>query len=460
MAGNGASGFMEGLMQGALVGDRLANRVAQFRSGRRMGKLQDRIDAGEFDAKNFGGDSAAAQQALQVATREAQAPLSNRGLDTEYGTDQYDRLMQLQQLRANQRGGAMMNKGDMAGGMETSGRESAALGNLPAALQSGQLAGQMRAGQSSIHNDGPGGTPQVNQAELTQRTAANAAQFGDVSGAESWADKAKVDAQASIQGMLGRAMTVATNPKLGGPEAAAPMLHAAAQLAGYGDLQYSPKEGKFFILGSDGGVNAAFGPEEISQFAETIGRDPEQILPSIQKMREESYKTQQEGAENDRRAARDQKYGLQRDAAQEKMRASLYGATHSGRGRGGAPKPPKPPQFKLMGSAFPLTDQEGNVVGQRQYAIAPGTGQPIVVTMHAPNPNDIGSGPAVTATDLQGNPVDLSGGGGGAMGLPQASAPALPGRQLAPPPSVSPQSREQSRDQMNGLPPPSTFLLR
>src|SRR5690348_6453635 len=135
MAGNGASGFMEGLMQGAMVGDRLANRVAQFRSGRRMGKLQDQIDAGAFDPKNFGGDSAAAQKALQIATRQAQAPVSNRGLDNEYGSDQYDRLMQLQQLRANQQGGAMMNKGDLAGGMETAGASSAALGDLQSSLQ-------------------------------------------------------------------------------------------------------------------------------------------------------------------------------------------------------------------------------------------------------------------------------------------------------------------------------------
>lgn len=459
MAGNGASGFMDGLMQGALVGDRLANRVAQFRSGRRMGKLQDQIDAGAFDPKNFGGDSAAAQKALQIAVRQAQAPVSNRGLDTEFGSDQYDRLTQLQQLRANQQGGALMNAGNLAGGMDLAGRESAALGNLPAALQAGQLAGQMRAGQAATHNDGPGGTPQVNQQELAQSTAANSAQFGDVSGAESWQTEAKAKAQASIQGMLGRAMTVAMNPKLGGAEAAAPMLHAAAQLAGYGDMQYSKQANKFYLLAKDGSVNAAFGPEEINSFAETIGRDPEQILPQLQKMKTDAFQTQLEGAESDRRAGRDAKLGMARDAAQERLRASLYGVTHGGSGKG-----PKPTGLRLMGQAFPITDADGNVVGQRYLATAPNSTMPVVVTMHAPRADDIGQSPTVTATDLQGNPVDLGGGGG--MNLPQAGAPAavparpLPGMQVAPAPALSPQSQQQSRNQMNGLPPPSTFLLR
>lgn len=453
MSGYGANGFMSGLMQGAMVGDQLANRVAQFRSGRRMGKLQDRIDAGEFDPKNYGGDSAAAQQALQVATREAQAPLSNRGLDTEYGSDQYDRLTQLQQMRANQRAGAMFNKGDLAGGMDTAGRESAVLGNLPNALQSGQLAGQIRAGQAAVHNDGPGGTPQVDDAALAQSTAANAAHFGDVSGAASWADQAKTRAQASIQGMLGRAMTVATNPKLGGPAAAAPHLHAAAQLAGYGDLQFSPKEGKFYLMGKDGSVNAAFGPEEISQFAETIGRDPEQILPTIQKMREDSYKMQQEGTENDRRAARDTKLGMTRDAAQERERAALYGAMHTG-GKG---KAPKPTGLKIdPSSKMPVTDADGNVIANRFLATAPNSTTPVVVTVHGQSSNDIGQAPMVTISDLQGNPLQM----GGGLGLPQATAPSLPGRQVAPAPPMSPQSVDQSRNQMGGLPPPSTFLLR
>lgn len=454
MAGNGASGFMDGLMRGALVGDRLANRVAQFRSGRRMGKLQDRIDAGEFEADKFGGDSAAAQKALQIATREAQAPVSNRGLDTEFGSGQYDRLTQLQQLRANQQGGALFNRGDLAGGMDLAGRESAALGNLPAALQSGQLAGQMRAGQAATHSDGPGGTPQVNQQELAQGTAANSAQFGDVSGAESWQTEAKAKAQASIQGMLGRAMTIATNPKLGGVAAAVPYLHSAAQLGSWGDIQYSPAEDKAVLLGKDGSVQAAFGPAEISAFAEAIGRDPEQILPSIQKIREDSFKTQAEGVESDRRAARDAKYSMSLAAVQAAMR---------GGGRGG--KTPKPTGLKIDASSkMPVTNAAGEVIGNRFLATAPNSTQPVVVTVHADNPNDIGQSPMVTITDLDGMPLDLGGGGG--MGLPQAGAPAavaprpLPGQQVAPGAALSPQSIDDSRRQMGGLPPPSTFLLR
>src|SRR5690349_19284235 len=42
----------------------------------------------------------------------------------------------------------------------------------------------------------------------------------------------------------------------------------------------------------------------------TLFRSPEQIIPAIQKMRTDSLQMQQEGVENDRRAARDQKYAL------------------------------------------------------------------------------------------------------------------------------------------------------
>jgi len=84
---------MTGLLQGVAAGKVLGDRFAMSRSNSRMQAVQDAIDAGKYT------NDAAGQAQLQTDLRNAQAPLSNRGMDDTYGEDQYSRLLDLEAPR-------------------------------------------------------------------------------------------------------------------------------------------------------------------------------------------------------------------------------------------------------------------------------------------------------------------------------------------------------------------------
>lgn len=410
---NGLSGFVNGVIQGMPVGQQLGDAIAVRRSANRMSDIQDQLDAGAFDPANFGGDSAAAQQALQSAVRNAQQPSSQRGVGpNDYGDSQYSRLLREQQLRGDQQGGAMMNGGDLAGGLMKSSQTAASLGNLPGAMQASQTSGQVAAGNAAIDNSGPGGTPQVNQQSLAQGVATNNARSGDAAGAASWGGQEYQQRDAALQGMLGRALTVGMNPQLGGLQAAAPYLHSAAQLSGYGDAQWSPSENAVIVLDKSGKAVAKIDQQSLPQFAQTIGNDPSKILSAVRGQQANTAQTQLDTNKADRGAYRDYMFsnaGKFSDAGLNVAQATRQAETLTQKAEMAG--------WKIdTGTGQPATDATGAQVGQKWFAQPPGGGAPVVITMLTPDPNNPAN-PSFSVTDANGRPLDPSqlGAQGGAV---------------------------------------------
>ena len=413
MAQNGLSGFVDGIIKGIQPGLVIGDAIATRRSAGRMQELQDRIDAGEFDKTGAGtpyADSAAAQLALQEAARRAQAPMSSRGLDRgQYGDDQYARLLKQQQLRGDQRGGAQINAGDLAGGLQTSGRESAALGNIPGAMQAGQTAGQVTAGTSAVGADGV-----VNQEALARGVSANNARYGDAAGAAAWGAQQKSQADAAIQGMGGKALTILSSPALGGLEGAVPYIAAMSKLAGYGDVQWSPSTKTAFIVDAQGQPQASIDEKSAMAFLQTIGNDPEKILPAIRASQMQTVQDQRDAIKTQRDKGFDARLDVAKQwtpppsgspAAAAQQRADML--TQKAQLAG----------WKIdTGTGMDVTDASGNVVGKKWFTQAPGGGPPLVIAMMNPDPSNPANA-AFTVTNQQGQPVDMAGAEGSAVAM-------------------------------------------
>jgi hypothetical protein len=385
---SGIQGLAEGIMAGVQPGMIIGDRIAALRANNRMQAIQDKLSSGAYS------NDAAGQQQLQDDIRAAQAPLSSRGLDNSYGSDQLGRVMQLQQLRGNQQAGDLVTPGDSSTGgapnyapaLQAAARTQRMLGNLPGAMQNDEMAGQINAGRNAVNNTGsvapdgtlPGG---VNQTALATGTSANMANFGDAQGAAQWGGQAQQAANASVQGMLGRALTVATNPQLGGMQAAAPYVHSAAQLMGYGDVQYSPSQNALSILDKGGNQVALITPQNITQFAQTIGNDPTQILSNIRALQSQQYQDQRTAAQSNREQAQKALYDAAGRApnpamlnqAERVARQSQSVADKTG--------------WKVL-NATEETDASGAPTGAKKLVVQPPGSEPLIMTLSAPDPNN------------------------------------------------------------------------
>lgn len=418
----GLNGLMQGIMQGMPYGIDLGDRIAAMRSNNRMQDVQDQIDSGQFAPANFNGDSAAAQQALQTAVRNAQAPLSSRGQDQSYGDQQYQRLLGLQQLRGDQQAGAQMNTGDIAGGAAMAGNTSAALGNLGQGLQRKQLSGQMQAGANAITTTDPNGQPlsqpDVDQSKLAQGMATNAAQFGDASSSAQWGEQQQNQRQAIVNSNLGRGLQIATNQSLGGMAAAAGYFDAAAKGMGYPGVQLTKDGTMMQVTGHDGqaaaiiyndaGMPAAQqqqieqqypGAVGVTKFAQTVGNDPSKIMANINAMQAQTYQqtvqTNQERQKSifDARlkaaGTYDPNAGVQLEKASKASTAAVDGAGYA------------------LGQPDPNakeTDKDGNVITGVSYLLTPKNGG-TPYQVFAPSDRQPGQ-PAFVVRDQAGHLVD------------------------------------------------------
>ncbi len=266
---NGASGFTQGLMAGMPYGQMLGNAIAQRRSAGRISDLQDQIDSGQLDP-----NTAAGQLAIQQATRAAQQPLAERGLDTSYGDEQYNRLAQQGILRSAQAGGQQIKDGDVSGGLTTQAGGLLSAGQIDRGVQGMGYAGQVKAGEDSIDANGT-----LNLERLDQGTARNAAMMGNPAGAQQWNTQQKSDHQSVVNNMAGRIMLQA---KTNGLESVMPQVAALAKMTGMGEAHYSPEQKKIYLLDDKGEVNAAFGAEDLDQFASHAATNPDNVIGAYQ----------------------------------------------------------------------------------------------------------------------------------------------------------------------------------
>jgi hypothetical protein len=394
------TGLGSAILQGMTAGNMLGDRIANLRSNNRMQDLQDQINSGAFNADKFGGDQGAAQQALYNATRQAQEPLSARGLDDSYGTGQYDRMAALMALRQRQSGASQIDQGNVAQGVRTGAMGSAIQGDIPGALQAGQFAANVDTGTNAVNNTGAmqGGVApgDVNQQQLAQGVASNAARYGDAQGAAGWGDKNAEARDALVQQNLGRGLTIAMNPALGGIDGAVGHFDAAAKLMGYGGV--AMKNGVPWVTDAQGNGVAELSPENIQEFAGTIGNNPSQIMPAIRArqaqqaadMREQQKFATQKGTEASIDAA--SKAGdpamlraLERGAAQSLATAKAGG-------------------WDMVGQAQDVQDDKGNVTGKAYLVKNEATGQPM--RMIVSSSTDASGDNPIQLQDYQGRPMD------------------------------------------------------
>jgi hypothetical protein len=390
---SGIQGLAEGIMAGIDPGIKLGDRIAALRANNRMQAIQDKLSNGDYS------NDAAGQQQLQDDIRAAQAPLTARGLDTSYGSDQLQRVMGLESLRASQQAGGMVDYG--SGGSGASGssgapnyapalnflsQQQAGLGDLGGSMQSANMAGQITAGRNAINNSGQtdlDGTPAggVNQTQLATGTAANMANFGDNAGAAQWGQQTQQAANASIQGMLGRALTIARNPALGGIQAAVPYVHSAAQLMGYNNVQFSPSQNAISVQDANGNQVALITPGNIDQFAQTIGNDPTQILGNIRTLQSQQYQDLRSAAQGNREQAQKAAYDLAGRAPSDAMlnqaeRAATQSQTLA-----------EKTGWKVL-HAGQETDANGAPTGSTKMIVQPPGSEPLLLTVSAPDPNN------------------------------------------------------------------------
>jgi hypothetical protein len=401
MAGNGASGFMEGFIQGMPAGNMLANRIAQARSDSRMQAVQDAIDAGKYT------NDAAGQAQLQADLRNAQAPLSNRGMDDSYGEDQYSRLLGLQKLRAAQQAGSSVPASapgadgasslppDYSGALSGYATNLRGLGDLQRGMQADQMSGQITAGRNAINQTGqmsPTGTQpgEVDQARLGAGVAANNAAMGDASGSAQWGDRAKQQGDTQLQGMLGRALTMAQNPSLGGMQGAAPFLNSAAQMMGYGQVQYSPSQDSLTVMSRDNQPLATINQQNIQQFAETLGNQPENLIGNLRALQTQQYQAATKQRPDDYNAGRDTLLGLAKSAPSDAM---LNQAERIAVSSGTAAEKTG---WKTL-SSTPVTDKDGAPTGVVRSIVQPPGSPPLILTVMPADP----SKPAQQAYRLQ-----------------------------------------------------------
>lgn len=389
---SGIEGLAQGIMAGVAPGIAIGDRIAALRANNRMQDVQDKLSSGAYT------NDAAGQKQLQDDLRQAQAPLSSRGLDPSYGSNQLTRVMQLQNLRGDQQAGDLVTPGSSGGGAGGTPDYSAALrsqagtqrtlGNLPGAMQADQMAGQITAGRNAVNNTGsvlpdgtlPGG---VNQTALATGTSANMANFGDNAGAAQWSGQAQQQGNNAVQGMLGRAITVATNPQLGGMQAAAPFVHSAAQMLGYGDVQYSPSQNALAIHDNQGNQVALITPQNITQFAQTVGNDPTQILGQIRTLQSQQFQDQRQASLTNRQGAQGAAYDLAKQAPSDAM------LNQAERAAVGSQTKLESMGWKVMGGAHQATDASGSPTGATHMMVQPpGGGAPLLVTIGAPDPNN------------------------------------------------------------------------
>lgn len=413
--GNGFNGAVQGVLGSFDVGQRMGDAFARKRASGRMEDLQSRLDAGEFGDPN----DPATQLRIQQAVREAQQPLDSRGLADDGGDAQYARLMRLQQLRADQAAGGRINTGDLAGGVMDSSMQAAALGNLPAALQSRQLSGQMQAGADAV-TTGADGQPIVDQHALAQGVAVNNARSGDAAGAAQWGAQEKAQGNAAMQGMAGRALSVAMGP--GGLKEAVPYLHSLAKMAGYPDVQWDEKNQQAFVMEPNGQTGIPITQQNLLAFVKNYGTDPESILGAIRATEVKQADEQQKQGTADHNAFRDA--GLA--AAREFTDAGVGGAGTSGSALAAVQRAAAAGWKQQPGDPISIKDKDDNKkeVAQRYLYQAPSGGPLVWVEVNtAPGPAQ-GSYQVFDANNRPLDPRALTGGAGSGIEMAAQAAQA------------------------------------
>lgn len=383
---SGIQGLAQGIMAGVEPGMVIGDRIAALRANNRMQDIQDKLSNGAYT------NDPAGQQQLQDDIRQAQAPLSARGLDNTYGGAQQSRIMGLQSLRGDQQAAALVQPSsdgsapNYAPALAAQAGTQRTLGNLPGAMQADQMAGQITAGRNAVNTSGqtdlqgtlPGG---VNQTALATGTSANAANFGDNSSAQQWGTQAQQQGSSAVQGMLGRAITVATNPQLGGIQAAAPYVHSAAQMMGYGDVSYSPSQNALSVLDAQGKQVALITPQNITQFAQTVGNDPTQILSNIRGLQAQEYQDQRTAAQTNRTGAQNAAYDIAKQTPSDAMlnqaeRAATQSQTLA-----------EKTGWKVLHAADE-TDASGAPTGTKKIIVQPPGSVPLLMTINPPDPSN------------------------------------------------------------------------
>jgi hypothetical protein len=411
--GNGFNGAVQGVLGSFDVGQRMGDAFARKRASGRMDDLQSRLDSGEFGDPN----DPATQLRIQQAVREAQQPLDSRGLADDGGDAQYARLMRLQQLRADQAAGGRINTGDLAGGVMDSSIQAAALGNLPAALRSRQLSGQMQAGADAV-TTGANGQPTVDQHALAQGVAVNNARSGDAAGAAQWGSQEKAQGNAAMQGMAGRALSVAMGP--GGLKEAVPYLHSLAKMAGYPDVQWDEKNQQAFVMEPNGQSGIPITQQNLLSFVKNYGTDPEVILGAIRATEAKQADDQRNQGTADHNAFRDA--GLA--AAREFTDAGVGGAGTSGSAVAAVQRAAAAGWKQQPGDPQDFKNADGEVVG-KQYLYQAPSGGPLVSVVVSTEDGPGKGGYRVL--DANGRPLDpraLSGVAAGGIELAAQAAQA------------------------------------
>lgn len=400
------NGFLEGFLAGMPAGQQLGDKFARSRSARRMQAVQDAYDAGKYDAKAFGGDAAAGQAQLMTDLRDAQAPLSSRGLDDTYGEGQYDRLLQLSKLRAAQQAGSSVSPGaggvgpDYSGALSSNATALRGLGDLSGAMQSDQMAGQITAGRNAVNQTGQmtaaGTLPgEVDQRQLAAGVSANNAAMGDASGAAAWGGQQKAQGDVQVQSMLGRAWTIMNNPALGGVQGAAPFVDSAARMMGYGQVQYSPSKDSLSVIGRDGQVVATLDKDSLGAFMQSIGNQPENILSAVRAQQVAAADDARKRATDDRSKFRDAAIdaaGKSGDSLLGQASRTALGVSTLADGHG----------WKVLSTSDVMKDQVPT--GEKRILVQPAPNVPpmLITIKNQATPGD----PAFTITDSDGNRLD------------------------------------------------------
>lgn len=396
------TGLGSAILQGMTAGQLLGDRIAALRANNRMQDLQNDVSSGKYNASAYGGDDAAAQQALQDATRVAQDPLSARGLDQSYGSGQYGRIQDLMNLRAQQQGSDMVNAGDVAGGARRSAVGSAIMGNMPGAIQANQFAGNVDAGTNAITQAGDGSglaAGQINPQTLAGGVAQNAARYGDVSGAQQAGGQEMQGRDALIQRNLGQGLTVAMNPALGGMDAAAGHFDAAAKLAGYGGVSRD-SQGGYWVTDKQGHGVTQLTPENIQQFAQTVGTDPSNIMPMLRQQQQLAAQDQHDFSKMTNETAMKAAIDAASKAGDPALLRSLTGEAKI------SLQQAKTGGWDIKGQAQPVTDKDGKPVGNAYLVTNEATGQPMRMVVSSGGSDDPDAPQTITLEDYQGRQID------------------------------------------------------
>jgi hypothetical protein len=379
MSGYGANGFMQGFMEGIGPGQQLADAVAQRRAASRMNAVQDQIDSGQLDPK-----TAAGQQAIQTAIRNAQQPLSDRGLDPTYGGAQYDRLRGQGVLRANQQAGDQANAGDLSGGLQTSAKGMFAAGDIAGGVQQQGFGDQVYAGEHSIDSQG-----NVDPEALARGVSRAAAMNGNPAGALQMEGVQKTEHFNSLAGMGGNILLRMKDTPLdqmGGY--IAPM----AKLAGLGDVQWSPSEQAWIADDGQGHRTATINQQTLEEFATHWSQNPENIPAIVNAFRAKQADQQAQlgtyAAQQNIAAG----YDVAKQPFERPITASMR--TMAAQAMGAAQKA----GWKIETGTKATNDA---TPGKSTYVVQGPNGEPLNMTVDVTHPE----GPVTTITTAEGQPL-------------------------------------------------------